>query len=171
MKDNEVVVDYSRWLWLSALVAILDQVTKSLAELYLEPLQPLRLLSFFDLTLTYNTGAAFSFLRDAGGWQRYFFIVVTFGVLALLVRWLRHLRPGQKTLAAGLVFILGGAVGNLIDRVTTGQVVDFLDLHYETWHWPVFNLADSAISIGVVLLLVDALFCNHGSSEQEEQTI
>jgi len=168
MTDNDLLVDYNprRWLWLSALVVMLDQATKALAELYLDPLQSLRLLPHFDLGLTYNNGAAFSFLRDAGGWQRPFFIVVTVIVLVVLVRWLRHLGPGQKTLAVGLALILGGAIGNLIDRVATGQVVDFLDVYYGPWHWPAFNLADSAISLGVGLLLVDALFLGGESSRQ-----
>jgi len=168
MEGNDLIIDYNprRWLWLSALVVMLDQAAKALAELYLEPLLPLRLMPCFDLSLTYNSGAAFSFLRDAGGWQRYFFIIVTLLVLVLLVRWLRRLGPGQKTLAAGLALILGGAIGNLIDRVATGQVVDFLDLYYGAWHWPAFNLADSAISVGVGLLLVDTLFGSAGPEER-----
>lgn len=146
------------WLWLSVLVAMADQATKFLAEWYLEPLRPLSLLPSFNLMLTYNRGAAFSFLGNAGGWQRYFFILVTLAVLVFLLRWLWRLPPRQGLVAAGLSLLIGGAVGNFIDRVATGQVVDFLDLYYGAWHWPAFNLADSAITVGVTLLVVDALF-------------
>jgi signal peptidase II len=146
------------WLWLSALVVVLDQATKALAELYLDALKPLNILPFFDLVLAYNTGAAFSFLRGAGGWQRWFFVVLTMVVLVFLLHWLRGLGPRQRVLAAGLALVIGGALGNLIDRIATGAVVDFLDFFYGTWHWPAFNVADSAITLGVALLLVDSLF-------------
>ena len=152
------------WLWLSALVVLLDQVTKLLAELYLEPYPPLELLPFFDLRLAYNTGAAFSFLADAGGWQRLFFIVLTTVVLVVLLRWLWRLPATQKVVAIGLSLVIGGAIGNLIDRIATGAVVDFLDFHYAGWHWPAFNIADSAIVVGVALLLVDSFFFSGRSS-------
>jgi signal peptidase II len=145
------------WLWLSALVVVLDQATKALAEWYLDPMRPIQLLPIFSLSLTYNTGAAFSFLRDAGGWQRYFFIIITLGVLVFLMRWLWRLTAGQGLLAAGLSLVIGGAGGNLIDRVATGLVVDFLDFFYAGWHFPAFNIADSAISVGAGLLILDAL--------------
>lgn len=152
--------DYSArpWLWLSVLVVVADQATKFLAEWYLQPLQPVPLLPSFNLMLTYNRGAAFSFLGDAGGWQRYFFIIVTIAVLIFLLRWLWRLPRGQGRVAAGLALLIGGAVGNFIDRVATGHVVDFLDLYHGTWHWPAFNLADSAITLGVTLLILDTLF-------------
>jgi signal peptidase II len=156
-ENDQVTYDPRGWLWLSALVVALDQGAKALAELYLDTMVPVALVPHFQLTLTYNSGAAFSFLRSAGGWQRYFFIVVTLAVVFVLVRWLRGLGPGQRALAAGLALIIGGAVGNLVDRLATGQVVDFLDFYYGTWHWPAFNLADSAIALGVGLLLLDAL--------------
>ena len=146
------------WLWLSAPVVVLDQATKALAELYLDPFRPLNMLPFFDLRLAYNRGAAFSFLSDAGGWQRTFFIVLTLLVLGFLLRWLWRLEEFSRLLPAGLALVIGGAVGNLIDRVATGEVVDFLDFYYGGWHWPAFNVADSAITIGVVLLLLDSLF-------------
>ncbi len=148
----------SVWLWLSALVLVLDQGSKALAELYLERYESINLLPFFDLSLTYNRGAAFSFLSNAGGWQRIFFVILTLVVLIYLLRWLWVLRGDGWVLPAGLSLVIGGALGNLIDRVATGAVVDFLDFHYADWHWPVFNVADSAISIGVVLLLYDSLF-------------
>ncbi len=146
------------WLWLSALAVVLDQATKAVAELYIDPLSPVQLLPVFNLVLTYNEGAAFSFLSDAGGWQRYFFIVLTLVVVVVLVRWLRQLKSADRLLSGGLALVIGGALGNLIDRVATGRVVDFLDFHYAGWHWPAFNVADSAITLGVVLLLIDALW-------------
>jgi signal peptidase II len=152
-----------RWLWLSALVVVLDQATKALAELYLEVFRPRPVLPFFDLSLTYNRGAAFSFLSDAGGWQRWFFIVLTVAVLVFLLRWLKQITARQTLLAVGLALVIGGAIGNLIDRIATGEVVDFLLLYYESWKWPAFNLADSAISVGVSLLLIDALFLSRHS--------
>lgn len=146
------------WLWLSALVVVLDQATKAMAEMYLDRFESLQVLPFFDLVLTYNTGAAFSFLADAGGWQRIFFVVLTVVVLVVLLRWLKGLQARQKVLAAGLALVIGGAIGNLIDRIATGKVVDFLDFYYGSYHWPAFNIADSAIFLGVILLLYDAFF-------------
>jgi signal peptidase II len=118
--------------------------------------------------LVYNRGAAFSFLSDADGWQRIFFIVLTVVVLVFMLRWLRSLTASQSLLAAALSLIIGGAIGNLIDRIATGQVVDFLDFYYQTWHWPAFNVADSAITLGVVLLLYDTLFVS-GKAERATQ--
>jgi signal peptidase II len=150
------------WLWLSAVVVVLDQATKALAELYLDRFEAVEVLSFFNLVLTYNSGAAFSFLRDAGGWQRIFFVVVTVAVLVFLLRWLWGLKERGGILPLAIASIIGGAIGNLIDRVATGLVVDFLDFHYAGWHWPAFNVADSAIFVGVALLLYDALFLAGG---------
>lgn len=146
-----------RWLWLSVLVVVLDQGTKWLAETNLEAYRPLPMLPFFNLTLMYNEGAAFSFLADAGGWQRWFFSAFGLIMSAILFIWLLRLRPGERRLAAAIALILGGAVGNLIDRLMTGRVVDFLDLHVGRWHWPAFNIADIAITLGVVLMLVASL--------------
>jgi signal peptidase II len=146
-----------RWLGVSFAVVVLDQVTKYLATAYLVLHQPLALLPSLNLTLTHNTGAAFSLLHDAGGWQRWFFTVVALAVGIFLVVWLRRLPPGSPRLALALALVLGGASGNLVDRVLLGYVVDFIDLYYGRWHWPAFNVADSAITVGVVLLAVDAL--------------
>ena len=157
------------WLWLSALVVILDQGTKAVAEIYLDPFRPLNLLTFFNLTLVYNRGAAFSFLSNAGGWQRIFFILLTVAVLVFLLRWLWSLDADKKLLPAGLALVIGGAVGNLIDRVSAGAVVDFLDFFYRDWHWPAFNVADSAITLGVALLLVDSLFFTDKESVRPPQ--
>lgn len=146
------------WIWLSILVIVLDQATKYLAETLLIMHQPVPVLPGFNLMLTYNRGAAFSFLADAGGWQRWFFLglgtVVSIGV----VIWLTRLKPEEKWLAAALTLILGGAVGNLIDRAWLGQVIDFIQLYYDRWYWPAFNIADSAITAGATLLVLESLW-------------
>jgi len=143
--------------WLSVLVIVLDQATKYLAEVLLVMHQPVPVLPSFNLLLTYNTGAAFSFLAKAGGWQRWFFLALGLVVSIGLIVWLRRLKPEQKWLALALALILGGAVGNLIDRIWLGQVIDFIQLYYDRWYFPAFNVADSAISIGAVLLALDSL--------------
>ena len=147
----------TRWLWLSALVVVLDQATKWLAEGALVPYTPAPLIPSLNLTLMYNEGAAFSFLADAGGWQRWFFAALAAVVTVVLTLWLRRLKVGEGMTAVGLVLIIGGAIGNVIDRVLTGRVVDFIDVYYGDWHWPAFNLADSAITLGVILLLLATL--------------
>ena len=115
---------------------------------------------FFNLTLVYNTGAAFSFLSDAGGWQRWFFMVLALGVSTYLVYWLMQLKKSQILLPLAIALLIGGAIGNAIDRVLHGHVIDFLDFYVQSWHWPAFNLADSAIFLGVVLFIWDSLFSN-----------
>jgi len=147
----------SKWLSFSLLVLVLDQLTKWLAVTRLDYGEPVPVLSWFNLTLVYNRGAAFSFLSQAGGWQRWFFTVVGGGAVVIIVFWLRRLSSHERWTAAGLALILGGAVGNLVDRVRLGYVVDFIDWHYGGWHWPAFNIADSAITVGAVLLILDML--------------
>ena len=146
-----------RWLWLAAVVVVLDQLSKWLAEHWLTLQQPVTLTSWFDLTLMYNRGAAFSFLGDAGGWQRWLFVALALAIGVVLIAWLRHCQPGQRRVPAALALVLGGAVGNLIDRLWHGQVVDFIVWHYRDWYWPAFNLADSAISLGAAMLILDGL--------------
>ena len=148
-----------RWLWLALLVAVVDQGTKLAAEQLLIVYEPVVVLPSFNLFLTHNVGAAFSFLRDAGGWQRWVFAAVSTGVSVFIVLWLQRIPGNQKWLACALALVLGGAVGNLIDRLlrVDGGVVDFIDIYYGTWHWPAFNIADSAISVGAVMLLWSAL--------------
>lgn len=145
----------ARWGWLAVVVVVLDQVTKLLA---LHSLQdgPIAVAPFFNLALAYNTGAAFSFLADAGGWQNAFFIAVAVvvSVVILVMAW--RLTAEERQVAAALMLVLGGAIGNVIDRVRFGHVVDFLDVYYGSWHWPTFNIADSAITIGALLLVLDA---------------
>jgi signal peptidase II len=144
----------SRWLGLSVLVVALDQWTKWLAESLLEPYRALPVMPTLNLTLMYNEGAAFSFLADAGGWQRWLFSAFAVVMTGVLVVWLLRLRTGERAMAAGLSLVAGGAVGNLIDRVRSGRVVDFIDVYVADWHWPAFNVADSAITCGVCLLLL-----------------
>ncbi|MCC9000535.1 MAG: signal peptidase II [Candidatus Contendobacter sp.] len=147
-----------QWWWLSALVIVADQATKHLAERLLVMHQPAPVAPSFNLLLTYNTGAAFSFLANAGGWQRWFFLALGVVVSMGLLVWLGRLKPAEKRLAAALALILGGAVGNLIDRIWLGQVIDFIQLYYDRWYWPAFNIADSAITLGAVLLILDSLW-------------
>jgi signal peptidase II len=147
-----------QWWWLSALVIVLDQATKYLAETLLVMHQPVPVMPSFNFMLTYNTGAAFSFLAGAGGWQRWFFLGLGSLVSIGLIIWLRRLKPGEKWLAAALALILGGAIGNLIDRAWLGQVIDFIQLYYDRWYWPAFNIADSAITLGAALLVLDSLW-------------
>lgn len=144
-----------RLLWLSAVVVCLDQVTKLWIMATFDDYEVMTVLPVFNLTLVYNTGAAFSFLSDAGGWQRWFFITVATGLSVVMAVWLYRLRPHERLTGVALALVIGGAVGNLIDRIWLGKVVDFLQWHWQQWYWPSFNLADSAITLGVALLLLD----------------
>ena len=154
----------ARWYWwLSGSVIVLDQVTKFLAETLLTFHQPVPVLPSFNLLLTYNTGAAFSFLAGAGGWQRWFFLGLGSLVSIGLIVWLRRLKPTETRLTTALALILGGAIGNLIDRAWLGQVIDFIQLYYQHWYWPAFNLADSAITVGAALLVLDSLWSGRAS--------
>jgi signal peptidase II len=152
------------WLALAAAIVALDRITKAAVEARFEYGERLQVVEgFFDLVLVYNTGAAFSFLADAGGWQRAFFIAVAVAASALIVFLLRR-HAGERWFALGLALILGGALGNLYDRVVLGHVVDFLLFHWRGWHYPAFNVADSAITVGAVILVVDGL---RGGRRQE----
>ena len=146
-----------KWLWLSALVLAADQVTKVLAAGMLELYVSIPITPMFNLTLMHNPGAAFSFLGDAGGWQRWFFSAIAIIVSVVLLFWIKKLTPEERWLAIALALVLGGAVGNLTDRLLYGYVIDFIYVYYQNWHWPAFNIADSAISVGVAILLIDAL--------------
>ncbi|MEW8428597.1 MAG: lipoprotein signal peptidase, partial [gamma proteobacterium symbiont of Ctena orbiculata] len=126
----------AHWLWLSLLVIVLDQASKQLAESALTLYESVRVLPFFDLTLLYNKGAAFSFLSDQGGWQRWFFIVLAIVVCIVLVGWLWRLKREEQWVAVALSLIIGGAIGNVIDRILFGQIIDFLHFHYQQHYFP-----------------------------------
>lgn len=145
-----------RWLWLSLLAIGLDQVTKLVVIAEMRLYESIPVIPFFNLTRVHNHGAAFSFLADAGGWQRWFFTLIAIAVSGLIFWWLTKTRRDQILLSMAFCLILGGALGNLIDRVVYGYVVDFLDVFYQGYHWPAFNIADSAIFLGAVLLFIDA---------------
>jgi signal peptidase II len=155
----------AKWLGLAAVVVLLDQLTKLAAEAWLAYHQPVPVIPFFNLTLSYNTGAAFSFLADSGGWQRWFFAVLALAVSVFLIGWLRQLGDRDRWLSASLALVLGGAVGNLIDRLAYGHVIDFIQLYYERWSWPVFNIADTAITLGVIGILAHTLFVKPETTE------
>jgi len=146
-----------RWLWLSGIIIGLDQLTKWLATIYLVYQQPYPLLPYFNLTLLYNSGAAFSFLADASGWQRWFLFFLALIISTDLLVLLFKLNRQQRWQALGLALILGGALGNMIDRALYGYVIDFIHLYYQQWSWPAFNIADSAITVGAIIWLADSL--------------
>ncbi|MDH4561484.1 MULTISPECIES: signal peptidase II [unclassified Pseudomonas] len=145
------------WLWLTGLVFVLDQATKWFFESELNLYQQIVVIpDYFSWTLAYNTGAAFSFLADSSGWQRWLFALIALVVSGVLVVWLKRLKPEETWLAIALALVLGGALGNLYDRVVLGHVVDFILVHWQNrWYFPAFNLADSAITVGAVMLALD----------------
>ena len=147
------------WLWLlvSGAVVWADMVTKQWASEVLTLYRPREIFSWLNMTLAHNYGAAFSFLSDAGGWQRWLFTALATVVSISLIIWVLRLPRREWLTGFSLALVIGGALGNLTDRVQLGYVVDFVDVHYLGWHWPAFNVADSAISCGIVLLLLDAI--------------
>jgi signal peptidase II len=154
-----------RWLGLAAAIIVFDQLSKWAVLRTFSLGESLELTSFFNLVLVYNRGAAFSFLSDAGGWQKWFFIVLALGVSVWIFTMLRR-EPHKRLQSLALSLIMGGALGNVIDRVLYGAVVDFLDFHWAGAHWPAFNVADSAITVGAVLLIIEQLFAGKESPEQ-----
>jgi signal peptidase II len=145
-----------KWLWLSALVLVLDQASKLAIDASMQLYESIPLMPYFNLTYAHNTGAAFSFLAHAGGWQRWLFAGLALVVSVVIGVWLARLQKHETLMATALSLVLGGAVGNLIDRVAYGYVIDFLDVYYQGWHWPAFNIADSAICVGVGLMLLES---------------
>lgn len=143
------------WLGLVLLVVAIDLATKAWASSSLVYGQPVELLPVFDLRLLHNTGAAFSFLASAGGWQRWLFTSITLVVSVMILLWMRRVPKEQWWLSLALGLILGGALGNLWDRVTLGHVVDFISVHWDEHYFPAFNIADSAITVGTCLMLLD----------------
>lgn len=145
------------WLLLSLGILVLDQLSKYWVDLHFTPWVPYPVFSGFNITLAWNNGAAFSFLSGAGEWHRWFFVVFSLLMSVVFVIWLRRLPENAVLQPLAIALLLGGAAGNLIDRLFFGYVVDFLEVYYQNWHWPVFNIADSAIFVGAVLLMLDLL--------------
>ncbi|MDF3844781.1 signal peptidase II [Pseudomonas citronellolis] len=144
-------------LWITVLVLVVDQVSKAYFEGTLSLYQQIVVIpDLFSWTLAYNTGAAFSFLADSSGWQRWLFALIAIVVSAVLVIWLKRLKPSDTWLAIALALVLGGALGNLYDRIVLGHVIDFILVHWQNrWYFPAFNLADSAITVGAIMLALD----------------
>ncbi len=149
------------WLALAVAVFFFDQLTKGWISNNLDIRDVIEIAPFLNITLQHNEGAAFSFLANAGGWQRWFFASVSSIVCLVLTIWLMRMPRGEHFIAVGLALILGGAAGNLWDRLDFGYVVDFIDVYYGSWHWPTFNVADSAITLGAIMLILHALFMHH----------
>ncbi len=146
-----------RFVWVSVAVLVFDQLTKFVATGYLTQHGEMDLVPFLNLVLVHNTGAAFGFLGRAGGWQNIFFIIIAVSASSLIL-WMTWRLDGKDVLlAVGLMLVLGGALGNLTDRLLHGYVIDFIDVYYSSWHWPAFNFADSAITVGAALLIGDTL--------------
>lgn len=158
-----------RWLWLAVLVIVIDLGTKAMATAWLSYGQPVPVMPLFNLTLLHNTGAAFSFLAGADGWQRWFFVILALVVSGVLVRWLSTLRRHETWMAIAIVLILGGALGNVYDRIVHGYVVDFLHFYWGGYHFPAFNIADAAITVGAVMMIID-MFRNSSSSDDHGDT-
>lgn len=156
-----------RFLWISALVIILDLATKQWIIDSMALFQSTQILPFFNLTYVRNYGAAFSFLHDASGWQRWFFTAIAIVVSIVIVMWMKASGRDEKRLPIAFSFILGGALGNLYDRLTYGYVVDFLDFYINQWHWPAFNVADSAIFIGASLMVIDMLVAPRNDADSK----
>lgn len=145
-----------KWLWISLLVITLDQLTKLTMANWLDLYDSVAVSPFFNLVLTHNSGAAFSFLAGAGGWQRWFFVLLAGVIVTILLVWLKRLNETAKMEAIAISLIIGGALGNVIDRILYGYVIDFIDIYIGSSHWPAFNVADAAICIGAVLLVLDS---------------
>jgi signal peptidase II len=161
--ENMSVIEYRRgatpWLLLSAFIVVADQLTKAYITRHFGEFEFTSVLPVLDITCMHNVGAAFSFLATASGWQRWLFIGLAVGVSVAIVGWLWRLPKGAHgLLAAGLALVLGGALGNVIDRIRLGYVIDFIHFHWDRAYFPAFNVADSAITVGAACLLLDALF-------------
>lgn len=148
----------SAWLLIAVVVVALDLWTKSLATQMLQYGRPVEILPVLDFTLLHNRGAAFSFLSSAGGWQRWVFTIIALAVSIVLVVWTLQLKPHERWLSVTLPLILGGALGNLYDRLTLGYVVDFVHFHWQGRYFPAFNIADAAITVGAIMMIIDALW-------------
>lgn len=147
-----------RWLWLSLLVVIVDQTSKSIILERVAAFGSFPMIPFFNVTLVYNHGAAFSLLSERNGWQRWFFIVTALAICGFLLHWLKTAKKQETLVGVGISLVLGGAIGNVIDRLSYGYVIDFIDFYVGDWHWYTFNIADIAICIGVGMLCIDTLW-------------
>lgn len=159
-----------RYLWISVLVIVADQATKWIANTQLEYHQPVPVLPYFEWFLSYNTGAAFSFLAGAGGWQRWFFMALAIVISIVLLFWIRGLKAHEKLTAVSLCLILGGAIGNVIDRILLGHVIDFIQVWLGSYPWPAFNIADSAIFVGAMALILSGLIAPHREGHGQNQS-
>ena len=157
-KSNQASRTGLRWLWVTIVIVILDRITKYMALQQLPPYTEVRVMPHFNLTLAYNKGAAFSFLNSASGWQTWLLGAIAVIVCIGILMWLFRLPAKKRWLCIALALIMGGALGNLSDRFIYGYVIDFLDFYAFNWHWPSFNVADSAICVGAVMLFLDAVF-------------
>jgi len=156
------VTSLVRWYALAGVIVIVDQATKWLASSGLSYAMPVKIFSWFNWPLQHNQGAAFSFVAGAGGWQRWFFAALACVVSVLIVYWMRDLKSRQWQLSLALALILGGALGNLVDRIYLGYVVDFISAHYRDRYFPTFNVADAAISVGAFFMVIDSVFNTAG---------
>lgn len=145
------------WSWIAIIVVAIDRLTKVWAVSHLPFSQPVNVSPYFNLFFTYNPGAAFSFLSHADGWQDWFFGGIAVLVSSVIIVWLCRLSRAQVWVSLAVSFILGGTIGNLYDRIAYARVIDFLDFYYQNWHWPTFNIADTAICIGAIMLVIDAI--------------
>ena len=165
---NTTNARFVMWIIIATVIAIADQLTKWAIIEWIPLYDKVPLNSFINLTHQKNSGAAFSFLADAGGWQRWFFVALSSVVSVVIAVWLwRIRRDGQTLLSSGLALVLGGAIGNLIDRILLGHVTDFIQVWFGSWAFPSFNVADAGISVGATLLIIDALFIS-GREERQE---
>ncbi|TKB48776.1 lipoprotein signal peptidase [Ferrimonas sediminicola] len=154
-----------RWIWVALVALVLDQASKLAVMASFQLYESLALIPSLNLTYVHNTGAAFSFLADAGGWQRWAFAGFALVVTLVLLVLMRRQESGQWRLNLAYALIIGGAIGNVIDRVAYGYVVDFIDFYVGSWHWPAFNIADSAICVGAVLMILDSFMDGRKAKE------
>jgi signal peptidase II len=156
-----------RLLWISVLVVVLDQIAKLVAQASLPLHQLVDVIPGFDWYLTYNKGAAFSFLADAGGWQRWFFTITTIVISLVIFFWIKQVPKQEKITAVSLCLILGGAIGNLIDRIYLGYVIDYIQVWLGNYPWPAFNIADAAISVGATVLILSSFIGSENSTAKQ----
>ncbi|GAA5217016.1 signal peptidase II [Corallincola platygyrae] len=157
-----------RWLWLALVIIVVDQITKLYVANTFNYRETVEFIPYLQWTYVHNKGAAFSFLSDAGGWQRWFFAFIAVAISGLLIYWLKGISRNVWLQGVSFSLVLGGAIGNLIDRIYLGYVIDFIDFYVGNWHWPAFNIADSAICVGAVLLILDALRGEQKTPETKE---